>query len=260
MKSFTHFEAGTPESHWQASTRLAAGPQLAVPSTLRLIVLAAHPDDETLAAGGLISTALAAEGQVTVIVASDGESSHPDSPSWTPTQLAAARREELVQAMAALSPTSDNAVALHFLGRPDGGLTRFEDEITADLRDLLPEVPGESSEWLATPWRRDGHPDHDTMGRIGSALAAARGSTLIELPIWFWHWGDDAETEFPWADLRRLELNPESLAAKTRAMAEHRTQVLPLSPAPGDEAILPPAMTAHFERAYESFIVSYPAA
>jgi LmbE family N-acetylglucosaminyl deacetylase len=261
VKSFTHFEAGTPESHWQASARLAAAPRLVVPSVIRLVVLAAHPDDETLAAGGLISTVLAAGGEVIVVVASDGENSHPNSPTWTPGHLAAARREELALAMTALCPTSENAVAAHFLGRPDGGLAQFEPDIAAELRALLPDadVPPATSEWLATPWRRDAHPDHDTMGRIGCALAEERKATLIELPIWFWHWGDDADRDFPWPELWRLELSPRALAAKSRAMAEHRTQVLPLSPAPGDEAILPPAMTAHFERDYESFIVTHPA-
>jgi LmbE family N-acetylglucosaminyl deacetylase len=261
VKSFTHFEAGTPESHWQASARLAAAPQLAVPSAIRLVVLAAHPDDETLAAGGLISTVLTAGGEVTVIVASDGENSHPDSSTWTPERLAAARREELSLAMTALSSTSGNAVAVRFLGRPDSGLEQFQREITAELRAVLTDdrAARDTTEWLATPWRRDAHPDHDAMGRIGAELAAERKATLIELPIWFWHWGQDADAGFPWADLRRLDLDPRALAAKSRAMAEHRTQVLPLSPAPGDEAILPPAMTAHFERGYESFIVSHPA-
>ena len=84
----------------QRATRTAARGQQAVLQALALditaatttrscLVLAPHPDDETLGAGGLLAR-LARDGvRCDVIVLTDGEGSHPDSPTHTPARLAA---------------------------------------------------------------------------------------------------------------------------------------------------------------------------
>ncbi|MEP6561765.1 MAG: PIG-L family deacetylase, partial [Nakamurella sp.] len=69
-------------------------PRLELTGLRRLVVISAHPDDETLGAGALIATAARLGVPITVIVATAGEGSHPDSPTHRPDQLAVIRRRE----------------------------------------------------------------------------------------------------------------------------------------------------------------------
>ena len=94
MVSFTHDGAGTPESHWRTWEHDRTAGDLQVEALFdgrlpaRFLLLAAHPDDETLGAGGLLAR-LARDGvRCDVVVLTDGEGSHPDSPTHTPARLA----------------------------------------------------------------------------------------------------------------------------------------------------------------------------
>ena len=52
------------------------------------LVLAPHPDDESLGTGGLIAACVAEGRRVHVAVVSDGAASHPGSRAWPPARLA----------------------------------------------------------------------------------------------------------------------------------------------------------------------------
>ena len=95
--TFLHTDPGTGESAW-AEAGLAALPALPMdPARLaatRFVVLAAHPDDETLGAGGLMATLHAAGAEVDVLLCTAGEGSHPGSPTHSPEQLSALRTAE----------------------------------------------------------------------------------------------------------------------------------------------------------------------
>ncbi|MBP3035713.1 bifunctional PIG-L family deacetylase/class I SAM-dependent methyltransferase [Arthrobacter sp. zg-ZUI100] len=251
MVSFSHLDDSVPESHW---ARHLAGRGVLDLADLyphgpgRLVVLAAHPDDETLGAGGLIATLAARGTAIDVVVASAGEGSHPASPTLTPPELAGIRKIELRNAVARLAPQA----RVHFLDLPDGGLARHRSALDAGLAAVV--GPAEHTV-LAAPWRTDGHTDHDTAGLAAAALARTRGLPLLEYPVWLWHWGtpDDVPRE-----LVLLPLGGAAAGAKAAAMAAHVSQVQPLSEAPGDEALLSPAVLAHFERDFESFILTRP--
>ena len=105
MVTFDHRSPGTDEAIWEADPRWDPAPQLGEDFG-HLIVLSAHPDDETLGAGGLIARSAARGARVHVIVATNGEASHPHSPTQTPVQLADVRRRELEQAIAPLAPAA----------------------------------------------------------------------------------------------------------------------------------------------------------
>ncbi|HEX8498022.1 MAG TPA: bifunctional PIG-L family deacetylase/class I SAM-dependent methyltransferase, partial [Actinomycetales bacterium] len=246
MVTFTHDGIGTAEAVWQASPQLAHVPALpAAPPTL-LVVVAAHPDDETLGAGGLIAHLAALDVEVHVVVATAGEASHPGSPTYSRTELAALRSIELHDAVSRLAPSA----TIHELALPDGELCDHLPALQATLAELV--VPGA---WIAAPWRDDGHPDHAAAG-LAAAEAASGVADLLEFPVWAWHWAEPADQLLPWARMRRLRLTTSERAVKDAAMSAHASQVEPLSALAGDEALLAPGLLAHFERDTEVFVVT----
>jgi len=94
---------GTAEARWQQWGRLGTLPLVSAADLgPDLLVVAPHPDDEVLGAGGLLALA---GGEVVAVT--DGEASHPRSDAVDPADLVAARRAE-------------TAVALGLLGRGAG--------------------------------------------------------------------------------------------------------------------------------------------
>lgn len=91
----------------------------------RLLVVAPHPDDETLGAGGLIQAARQANLPVQVVVVTNGDGSTPAAAKLTKAlfvtatdriKLGHARQAETLAAMAALGVARES---VHFLGYPD---------------------------------------------------------------------------------------------------------------------------------------------
>ncbi len=109
MVAFSHTDTGTSESEWAASG-VAALPELPLSTDelagMTFVVLAAHPDDETLGAGGFLAKLHAAGAAVEVLLCTAGEASHPDSQTTTPEQLAAVRLTEFDTAVSGLAPSA----------------------------------------------------------------------------------------------------------------------------------------------------------
>jgi LmbE family N-acetylglucosaminyl deacetylase len=66
------------------------------------IVIAPHPDDESLACGGLIADACRQGLRGKVVIVSDGAGSHPNSKTYPADRLRSLREEEARQAAAEL--------------------------------------------------------------------------------------------------------------------------------------------------------------
>ncbi|WOQ69372.1 bifunctional PIG-L family deacetylase/class I SAM-dependent methyltransferase [Microbacterium limosum] len=250
---FDHREAGTGESEWREHAPWRSSPELRIDAAAldALVVCAAHPDDETLGAGGLLATAAAHGIPCTVIIATDGEASHPGSPTWTAPALARARRTEATRALDVLAPGS----AVHFLGLGDGMLRERRSRLARGVDAIVGATEGPRV-LVVAPWDGDGHRDHRVMGEVAASAARRAGARYAGYPVWLWHWGDPAAVRTDgWM---RLELCPDVRAAKARALRLHASQTQPLSPAEGDEAILSPEMLAHFERDTEVFVTPAP--
>jgi LmbE family N-acetylglucosaminyl deacetylase len=135
-----------------------------------LMVWAPHPDDESLAAGGLIQRARAYGARVSVVFASDGENN-----PWPQRALERrvwigsrqrvdwARRRR-IEAEAALRELGGERISVHRLGWPDGGVTWMLLEETgsmlAAMRELLER---EQPSLLVLPDLVDRHPDHSAV-------------------------------------------------------------------------------------------------
>ena len=243
--AFDHRDTGTAEHRWTADVRLCgAVPFVPAPGT-NLVVLAAHPDDETLGAGGLLATAADLRLPITVVVASLGERSHPESPTHTPEALARLRRHEVLSAVRHLAPDAD----VRLLGLPDGALESHRADLATAVRPLL-----NRSSVVAAPWRGDRHPDHRAVGVTAHELAAAAGSDLLEYPIWAWHWADPDLDDLPRTGWVGVELTATTGERKRRALAAHVSQHEALSPDPGDAPVLTDRMLLHFRRPVELFL------
>jgi len=247
---FDHRDAGTAEAAWATSGLLQRLRPLDLTGLRRLIVVAAHPDDESLGAGGLIAEAAGRGVPVTVVVATSGEASHPESPSTSPIQLAVLRRAEVRAAVGRLAP----AAVLRQLDLGDGRVSESVGELAAEIRALVGDA--DESTWLVAPWRHDRHPDHTAASQAARAVSERTGHRLLEFPLWAWHWARPGDGTFTPETLTALDLSAGARLAKEDALAEHRSQTEPLSPAPGDEPIVPPGFRDHFRRGREVFVDS----
>lgn len=224
------------------------------------LVLAPHPDDETLGCGATILRKVAAGTQVTVAVLTDGSRSH-RSEAIPPEQLAALRRAEMDEATARLGLGPG---AVRWGGFLDGDLDRHEPEVTRFVAGLMDELsPAEV--YVTSAWET--HPDHAALGRAARAVIAGRPDvTLLEYPIWLWGgWplrsGDRARSAFDAAALvlRRGARRVRSegyLPGKLHALDAHATQLhRPTEVEPeADWPVLPPAVLAAASAADELFI------
>ncbi len=248
--SFTHAQPGTDVAVWRAALDRVPLPTLELGGVRRLIVVAAHPDDESLGAGGLIALAARAEAHITVVIATDGEGSHPDSPSHSPARLAALRRAEAALAVARLAPTAE----LRLLHLPDGGLAGCVDELTTTLREITADA-GPDGTWLASTWELDGHTDHEAVAVAARTVATAMSIPLLQFPIWAWHWSEPGGDAAPIDRMQRLALDSAALEVKRAALREYPSQFEPLSDHPGDESLLPESMHAFFDQPVEYFVL-----
>jgi len=136
----------------------------------RVLVLAPHPDDETLATGGLLQRSMPAGGAVRVVFVTDGENNpwpqRAVERRWrlgasARTRWAELRRTETLEALACLGIPASSAVFLHF---PDQGLTSL---LLAGGGSLVPALITELRSWrptlVAAPAAADRHPDHSAL-------------------------------------------------------------------------------------------------
>jgi LmbE family N-acetylglucosaminyl deacetylase len=220
---------GTPAHEWVGWGRVF--PTLDLDECPALVVVAPHPDDETLGFGATAASLKARGVDVRVVAATDGGGAVPDLSPLERIWLERDRRDELRIATTMLGlgePT--------FLRLPDGELSSREDELTELLADVL--AAGPPGTWCAATWRGDGHPDHGAVGRSAATAAAKTGAELLEYPVWMWHWARPADDAVPWDRMSTAPPDRVAMARKRRAATAFRTQLKPYEP--GMDAILPP--------------------
>jgi LmbE family N-acetylglucosaminyl deacetylase len=203
----------------------------------RVVVLAAHPDDEVLGAAALLQALAGVDASLCLAWATDGEASHPGSTAVRSDTLRRRRRAESTEALRRLGVRPMQV--LH-LGLPDSGLQQHAGELRDAVRRQL-----RGADLVVAPWRGDGHPDHEAVG----AAAAALGVPLLEYPIWMWHWAMPADGSVPWSRARVTPVRDPG--AKLAAIDAFETQVRPLGPEPADAAVLPPYVVERFLRPVE---------
>jgi LmbE family N-acetylglucosaminyl deacetylase len=209
---------GTPTSVWRDWER--AFPTLDLDGCPALVVVAPHPDDETLGFGATAALLKSRGVDVTVVCVSDGGGSVPGLSQLERRWLANDRLAELKSATGILGLGDPIC-----LGLPDGELAGHEAELTERLAETVGRGP--AGTWCAATWRGDGHPDHETVGRSAAAAVGRTGGTLLEYPVWMWHWARPDDDAVPWARMVKAPHDRAAIARKRRAAAVFETQLRP---------------------------------
>lgn len=234
---------GTAEAVWLATPRLSSLTPLQVRLPRRVALVAPHPDDEVLGAGGLLQQISRAGVKTELVAVTDGEASHPDEDRG---DVAAKRAAESRLALARLGCAGVFIRRLHF---PDGSVTAGEDRLAELLSRLL--VPGDL---CVAPWRSDGHPDHDATGRAAYVAACSVGVPILEYLVWAWHWATPESQAVPWDHCRRLDLAAEQTVRKRWATRAFASQIRPRTEGRGAEPVLPGPVLQRFWRPFEVYI------
>ena len=204
----------------------------------RVVVISAHPDDETLAIGGLLQSLHRGGADLEMVIATDGEAAFPSLGSDRRAALGRRRRAEMT---AALTQLELNDVPVTWLGFPDSALRE------ADLSETLRPVTATADMCLA-PWPEDPHPDHRAAG-VAARTAAGTGTEVWGYPVWTWPWEDPRTASLPWGLAARHRLDEGERRRKEAAISAFTSQ---LGPGPlGEPPIVVPDACAHFKTGVE---------
>ncbi len=216
-----------------------------------VLILAPHPDDETLGCGGLIAECCAAGRPPFVLVVTDGAGSHPHSTSHPSSRLRAIREGEARQAVALLGLPADR---IGFLGLPDTAAPHDGPGFDRAVAAIVACAAQTGCTSIAAPWRFDPHGDHLAVHFMAEAAASSSGLRHVAYPVWGWTLPQDEPLATRIAGAR-LDIE-RHLPAKRRAIAAHASQHGKLIVDDPDGFVLPPAMLALFDVPYEVFLTT----
>lgn len=186
------------------------------------LIVAPHPDDESLGCGGAIALLGKFDLKVSILVLSDGTLSHPNSVKFPQEKLRELRENEIVEAAETLGVEKENITFFRFPDRnvPDENSQNFHPAVERVKTFLAAEKP----QTIFLPWRRDPHPDHRAAFQLITAAKNANHQ-IIEYPIWLYELAqsEDAplETEI---EIFRLDISS-VIETKRKAIHAHRSQV-----------------------------------
>jgi LmbE family N-acetylglucosaminyl deacetylase len=201
------------------------------------LVIAPHPDDESIGCGGLIALLRAADIPVCVALMSDGAMSHPHSELFDAAARRSLREAEMRHALGLLGVARGH---LRTLGLPDGSVPAGSSPATegeppsaqgflftqavTELHALIFEFAPTT---LVLPWRRDPHPDHRACWRIATAACRELEAPprMLEYLVWTMERGDEAARPRD-DEVRAWRLDVSDVVeAKRAAIESHRSQL-----------------------------------
>jgi|CXWL01.1.fsa_nt_gi LmbE family N-acetylglucosaminyl deacetylase len=154
--------------------------ELKVPVGKRIVVVAPHPDDETIGAGGLL-LAHRRQADVSIVTVFNGEgggqlgtSPWENEPSYK-TKLVQARKRELDQASTGLQ-----ARVVHAMDLPDG----YSHPTPQDAQRLRSLVEALQPDVILIPWFLDGLPDHQMANLLYAAGCGDLDCMVLGMEIW----------------------------------------------------------------------------
>lgn len=219
------------------------------------VVIAPHPDDESLGCGGTIARLRQAGSTVHVIFTSDGSMSHPHSKQYPADRLRQLREAEAQEALRILGVAAE---AVQFMRLKDTQVpTPEHPDFAGAVADLVRRLDALAPDTVLVPWRRDPHADHRaswhlTRAAVGQML---RRPAVLEYPIWLWELGTDDDLPQPGeVQVRSVDISP-VMDLKQRAIAAHRSQVTRLIDDDPTAFYLSPNLLRYFQIPNEVFFI-----
>ena len=220
------------------------------------LVVAPHPDDESLGCGGLIAQATTLGLVVHIAVVTDGAASHPGSDTHPQNWLRQLRRDETLAAASVLGVPADQ---VSFLDVRDGQAPQRGRGAWAIGQRLASLARDVAAQTIFTSWNYDTHPDHVAAHCYASVAARETQASLFSYPVWAWMLPPD--TLMP--DLRckgfSIDITPH-IAIKRNAVLQHRSQTTALIADDPSGFTLTNAQLAAMIMSREFFIAENPSA
>ncbi len=215
-----------------------------------LLILAPHPDDETLGCGGLIAAAQASSRPVFILVLTDGTGSHPRSAAYPAHRLRQLRETESRQAARVLGMPEPH---VSFLGLPDTQLPQRSAAAEQAAQQIADHAQACGAATLLTTWRHDPHCDHVAASLLGARAAELTGAALFEYPVWGWTLPPRRELAASVPEGFRLDVS-KHVAAKVKAIACHRSQLGQVITDDPDGFTMEPQFVSMFSGPHETFL------
>jgi len=217
------------------------------------VVVAPHPDDESLACGGLIADACRQGVRGRVVIVSDGAGSHPNSKAYAPDRLSSLREEEARQAGAELGLKPEDML---FLRLPDRFVPSEGEDAERAIGVIADRVREVGAGSLFVSWRHDPHCDHEASYQIARKVQLRVGKVrLFEYVVW-------GHTLPPWTEVDpirsgfKIGIDHEAMEKKRLAIAARLSQTTRLINDDPGGFLFSQIDLAHFDLSYEFFLES----
>lgn len=220
----------------------------------KTLVVAPHPDDESLGCGGAIALLRKHGRTVQVLTMSDGTLSHPNSKKFPAEKLRDLRENEMIAALQTLGVSAKETTFLRYRDRsvPNENAADFASAVEKVKNFLIENEP----QTIVLPWRRDPHPDHRATWQIFSAATAEieRPFRILEYPIWLWEMAEAADLpQEKNIKTWRLAIG-EVVAEKQQAIHAHASQTTDLIDDDPNGFRLSEEVLAHFAVPFEIYL------
>jgi LmbE family N-acetylglucosaminyl deacetylase len=216
------------------------------------LILAPHPDDESLGCGGLIAACCEAGRFPIVAFLTDGGMSHPGSKAFPRQRLIQVREAEARDATAMLGLPPDR---MFFLREPDSGAPREGEAFDRVIEHLVWLADRFSCSCILAPWRFDPHCDHAAASAMAAEVAGRLCIRHIAYPVWGWTLPPDHIVDATMPAGWRLDIACH-LDRKRRAIAAHRSQYGELIADDPSGFRLPPELLSVFASRFETFLLA----
>jgi len=204
------------------------------------VVLAPHPDDETLGAGVMIMRKVEAGTPVHVVVVTDGSK----SPQGDPAEVTALRARELDAARTVLGLAGSDVTRLGFV---DAELDTAGEVLVDAIADVVSSLrPAD----VVVTADTDPHADHAALARAAHRAVAGRAVRVLTYPIW--------QFERPGRLVRQMWRSGRPELVSTTGYMERKRAAIAAYPSQmavrdDDPEGLGPTFMRSFDVAYEAF-------